>query len=442
MIQNKRKQIFKQREVISLSATFLFIAFFLIACKKENTGIGSGVLPPGSGLESEGIDTFSLKTYSVSVDSVLSKNPRFNLLGKYNDPYVGLVDAAFYTQLSLSSFEPDFGDLNEVIMDSAVLSFRYGGYYGDPSEHIFEVYEIDEDLDEDEDYYYFSEAIVSSNNLVPMANNEGIFTPTPLSPSVVGDDTLQPLLRIPLDTVFAKNLMDIASNSASNEDFKSAFKGLYCKVNTPNMGQGQGSVFYLESTNTASKMSIYYTSIVDDDTIQNVFDILITNPDVDFNAMDFDRSGTPLEQVMNDTIPGMEAFFAQSFQARAKIEFSGVNDIPETAIVHSARLILPISYFAGSEFYPSAEVAVAAKLFEDNDQLFVVQNLVSYNQQFRSYVFDIREYIQRVINNEIINDGLVVSPRLFNTSTERILFNGPLTTNKSKPKLDIVYTVF
>lgn len=441
MMQIKTRTIYNWRGVVSFSATFLLVALMLMSCKKDKSGIGSGVLPPGSALSSEGVDTFALRTYSISVDSVLSKNPRFNLLGKYNDPYTGLVDASFYTQLSLSSFEQDFGDLNDIKMDSAVLSFRYGGYYGEPSEHIFEIYEIDEDLDEDEDviYYYFSEVNIKTTNLVPMGNNEGVITPTPLENAVVGNDTLQPQLRIPLDTVFAKSLMGLASNSSSNEDFKAGFKGLLCKVTTPTMAQGQGSVFYLESTNPASKLTVYYTT---DDTIQNTFDILITNPDVDFNAMSFDRSGTQLEQVINDTIPGLETFFAQAFQARAKIEFPSVSDIPETAILHSARLILPISYFAGSDFYPSTEVAVAAKLFDDKDQLFVIQNLVTYNQQLRVYIFDLREYVQRIINGEVINDGLVVSPRLFNTSTERIIFNGPLTTNKTKPKLDIVYTVF
>jgi hypothetical protein len=208
------------------------------------------------------------------------------------------------------------------------------------------------------------------------------------------------------------------------------------------MSANQGSIFYLESSNAASKLSIYYTTYVDDDTIQNVFDILITNADLDFNAMEFDRTGRPLEQVINDTITGMETYFAQAFQARAKVEFSGVNNIPSSAIIHSARLILPISYFEGSELYPSSEVAVAAKLFEDDDQLFVVQNLVGYNQQSKAYILDVREYVQRIVNKEVINDGIIISPRLFNTSSERIIFNGPLTNNKSKPKLDIVYTVF
>lgn len=433
---------FKQRKVVTLSATFLLMAFFISSCRKDPGGVGSGILPQDSELESEGIDTFSLRTYSISVDSVLTKNPRFNLLGKYNDEYVGLVNASFFTQLSLSSFEPDFGDLNDVKMDSAVLSFRYGGYYGEPSEHAFEVYELDEDLDEDEEYYYFSELNKKASNLVPMDNNVGTFTPTPLESSVVGNDTVQPLLRIPIDTVFAKSLMDLASNSASNEDFKLNFKGLQVSVNTPNMNPNQGSIFYLESSNAASKLSIYYTTYVDNDTIQNVFDILITNSDVDFNAMEFDNSGMPLEQVLNDTISGMETYFAQAFQARAKVDFKGVSNIPESAIVHSARLILPISYFQGSELYPSSEVAVAAKLFEDEDQLFVVQNLVNYNQQSKAYILDVREYVQRIVNKEIINDGIIISPRLFNTSTERIIFNGPLTNNKSKPKLDIVYTVF
>ncbi len=439
MIQQKKRMNSKKRRVVALSATFLFALFITIGCKKDNKGLGSGVLPPGSELESEGIDTFSLKTFSISVDSVQSKNPRYNLLGKYNDPEVGLVNASFYTQFSLSVLEPDFGDLNDIKMDSAVIAFRYGGYYGDPSEHTFEVYELDEDLDEDEDYYSFSTLATNSTNLVPMDNNQGVFTPTPLENSVVGSDTVLPQLRIPLDTTFAKNLMDIASNSASNEVFKETFKGLHVKVNTPLMAQGQGSVFYLESTNPVSKLTIYYRT---DDTVTNVFDILITNPDVDFNAMTFDKSGTPLEQVINDTLPGLQNFYAQAFQARGKVKFEGVSNIPETAIVHSARLILPISYFAGSDLYPSTEVAIAAKLFKDNDQLFVIQNLVTYNQQFRAYILDLREYVQRIINKEIINDGIVISPRLFNTTTERIIFNGPLTTNKTKPKLDIVYTVF
>jgi hypothetical protein len=439
MTQQKNRNFSKKRRVMALSATFLFVFFIAIACKKDNKGLGSAVLPPGSELVSEGIDTFALETFSISVDSVQSKNPRFNLLGKYNDPEVGVVQAAFYTQLSLSIFEPDFGDLNTIKMDSAVIAFRYGGYYGDPSEHIFEVYELDEDLDEDEDYYSFSTLQTKSTNLVPMDNNQGIFKPTPLENSVVGNDTVLPQLRIPIDTTFAKNLMELASNSVSNDEFKQLFKGLHLKVNTPPMPQGKGSVFYLESTNPISKLSIYYRT---DDTVTNVFDILITNPDVDFNAMTFDKSGTPLEQVINDTLPGLQSFYAQAFQARGKVKFEGVSNIPQTAIVHSARLILPVSYFAGSDLYPSTEVAIAAKLFEDNDQLFVIQNLVTYNQQFRAYILDLREYVQRIINKEIINDGIVISPRLFNTTTERIIFNGPLTINKTKPKLDIVYTVF
>lgn len=442
MINKFKFNFFNQREAVVLSATFLLAILFMTACKKDKSNVGEGVLPEGTILESAGIDTFSLRTYSVSVDSVQSLNPRFNLLGKLNDQFVGNIEASFYTELSLSSFEPDFGDFNDLKIDSAVAAFRYAGYYGTPMKQTFEVYEITEPFESDKDYYHFSTLNTNTTNLVPTSNNEGEILPRPTEMAVVGNDTVNPQLRIPIDTTFARDLLALASQSSSNESFKESFNGLHFKVSSPMPQTGSGAVMYLESTNAASKMTIYYTQYTEDDTLQSEFDILIRSDELDFNAMQFDNTGTPIEQVINDTLPGQETFFAQAFQARAKVEFPSLKDIPESAILQSARLILPVSYFQGSDIYPSEEVAIAAKIFEDNDQLFVVQDNVQYNQQFRAYVIDLRQYIQRIVNDEIINDGIIISPRFFNTSTERILFNGPLTTNKTKPKLDILYTEF
>ena len=429
---------FKRRKALMFSATFLILAALIIGCKKENSNLGESVLQ-GTELESRGIDTFSLRTFSVTVDSTQSVNPRFNLLGKYNDREVGTIEASFFTEFSLSNFAPDFGDFNSITMDSAVVAFRYGGYYGTPNKQTYEAYELTESIEEDEDYYYFSTLATNSVNLVPTANNEGEILPSPLESAVVGNDTVAPQLRIPIDTTFARSLMVLASESNSNAEFKESFKGLHFKVSSPMPSVGAGSVMYLESSNAASKMTIYYTI---DDTLKNEFDILIRGEELDFNSMQFDRSGTPLESVLTDTLPGQETYFAKAFQARAKIQFPTVKNIPESAILHEARLILPVSYFSGSDFYPSSEVVVAARLFEDNDQLFTIQDNVSYNQQLRAYIINIRQYVQRIINDEIINDGIIISPRFFNTSVERVIFNGPETINKTKPKLDILYTEF
>lgn len=432
-----------RREAVQLSVAVLILLFASTACSKRRNNLGQGVLPDGTALSSDGVDTFSIRTYSLEVDTVISTNPLFNLLGLYNDEMVGIVNAGFYTQISLSGFQPDFGDFNSLKMDSCVAAFRFGGFYGDPSQHLFEVYELDEPLEQDSNYYYFSTKLTKPDNLVPMANNEGWIKPNPLEQAVVGNDTVAPQLRIPMDTLFGRKLLKLATESSSDEDFFEAFKGLYFKVNTPLPSRGQGSVFYLESTNPNSKVTAYFTI---DDTVNLEFDFLITSQLMDYNAMEFDNSNTPLEQVFLDTLPGMENYFLQSFKARAKVEFPSISNLDENVVIHEARLELPVSYFSGSNTYPSSSITVGAKYFDDSDAVFLLntgsQGIVEFNQQLRAYVIDLRDYIQNVVNNTYINDGIIISPRLFNTTAERTILNGPLTNNKMKPKLSIVYSQF
>lgn len=437
----KKSNSSQWRKGFILSATFLFlllVAGTTVSCNKKNKTIGESALSEDDILNSGGVDTFALTTFSIVEDSISSKNPRFNLLGSVNDPVFGTTEASFYTQISLSGFSPDFGVLADVIIDSFVVSFRYGGYYGEISEHLFEVYEIDEDLYEDSSYYQFSNLATKPANLVPTDNNEGFILPKPLTEAVVGQDTVAPQLRIPLDTVFARQLMELAETVADNDEFIESFKGLYFKVNNGVQSPGQGNILYLESTNPASKLTVYYQK---EGELQE-FDFLISSTLVDFNHVDIDNTSTNVEFVINDTLAGQTAFYAQAFKTRAKIQFPTFDDLPKDIVIHKATLELPINYFLGDDFYPSTIVSAAARFQEESDQYFLVDNNVQYNQQSRSYIINLRPYLQSVINGQTINDGIVISPLFFNTSSERMIFNGPNTTNKLKPKLSVVYTEF
>jgi hypothetical protein len=432
----------KWRRGVLLSATFLFL--FLIAgsiasCKKKPNPAGEGALNPDLLMSSGGVDTFALRTFSINRDSVQTKNPRFNLLGSYNDPVFGTVEANFYTQLSLSAASPNFGDFNTIVIDSFVMAFRYGGFYGSTTPQLFEVYELDEDLHKDSTYYEFSTVAVKSTNLVPSANNEGLIKPNPLASTTVGTDTsAPPQIRIPIDTVFARDLMQLAALSATNEDFIESFKGLYFKVNNGFQSPGQGGILYLESVNPQSKLTVYYKQ----DGISRLFDFLIGPALLDFNHVEVNNSGTRVETVINDTVSGQVEFYAQVFGSRAKVEFPSISNLPKNIVVHQATLELPVSYFLGSDFFPSSIITASARANADSDQLFFVDNNVQYNQQLRAYIINLRQYVQAYINGQIINDGIVLDPFFFNTSTERIVLNGPNTPNKIKPKLTIVYTEF
>jgi hypothetical protein len=437
----RMKNLMNWRKAFMLSVSFLCAFTLVTSCKKNKNPLGEGALPDGTSISSGAVDTFSLVTYSFVADSVVTQNPRYNLVGAYNDPVFGTVEAQFFTQLSLSAFSNDFGEIDDLIIDSMVLAFRYGGYYGTPNKQLFEVYELAAPLSADSTYYSFSSVPIKSQNLVPTDNDQGSILPKPLKSAVVGSDTVPPQLRIPLDTNFARNLIEIAANSTSNDQFFEAFKGFNIKVNSSMLPPNVGSVLYLESTNPASKLIVYYRQ--PEDTVSRQFDFLISNPLIDFNKIDTDRNGTPLAQVLEDTISGQRAYYAQAGKVRAKIEFPGVSNLSKDVVIQRAELELPVSYFSGSDLYPSTLVSVGAKFYDDLKDLFLVApNGVTFSQQRRAYVIDMREHIQKIITGERINDGIVVSPALFNTTTERIVFNGSETLNKSKPKLRIVFSEF
>ncbi len=424
------------RKVFLLSAAFFIVVSTAVGCKKERNPVGADALPPGSEMSSAGVDTFSLITYVVGEDSVVSMDPQFNLLGSYNDPVFGLVDAGFYTQITLSGFSPDFGNFNEIIMDSCVLAFEFGGYYGEISEQLFEVYEVTDELTRDSTYYHYSSAAIDVQQLVPTANNEGLITPNPLTSAIVGDDTLNPQLRIPMDTTWARDLLVLASNSADDESFLAGMNGLNVRVNNGAQSANEGGIFYLTSTTSASKLTVYYTINGE----QQEFDFLISNSGIDFNRVIFDYASTPVEQVINDSTLGQDIYYAQSFVTRAKVDFPTLNNLPEDIIIHEATLELPLSYFTGDKLYPSSEVSVSAELFEGDDTKYIIDPNIPFSQTSKSYKVDLRSYVQNVLNGEVQNKGLFIAPRLFNTTTERIIFNGPNTLNKKAPRLNIVYT--
>ncbi|WP_107040112.1 DUF4270 family protein [Brumimicrobium mesophilum] len=439
MIQNTTNYTLKKwRKVILLFAAFFCLSITISSCKKKRNPVGASALSSENIMGSDVIDTFQLKTYTIEEDSIYSMDPSFNLLGSYNDEVYGKVDASFYTQLTLSGFSPDFGDLSTVVIDSAVMAFEFGGYYGDISEQLFEVYEITDELTRDSSYTRSSVASVGTEQLVPTVNGEGLITPDPLKNAVVGNDTLNPQLRIPLDTVFARNMLSIAENSTSDADFLQSFKGLHFKVNNSFQSPGEGTILYLSSTLPASKMTVYYTANGE----QGSYDFLITGSAIDFNNVVTDYSGTRVEQVINDNDLGQTEFYAQAFSTRAKIDFSSIDSLPKNIIIQKATLELPVSYYQGSNFYPSSDVRVSSEILGDGKKYVVSETEnVSFNSTRKSYVINLRTYIQQIVLGEAPNSGIFVSPTKFNTTAERILFNGSDTPNKNKPKLSIVYTV-
>ena len=103
--------------------------------------------------------------------------------------------------------------------------------YGTETELTFEVYEITDDLvRDDQEYYTFQTPNHTGTNLVDPAG--ATQTPDLYNLKVVGDDTLDAHIRIPLLTSVGDEIVaDEAAGLLDSDDaWLGNFKGLYVKV--------------------------------------------------------------------------------------------------------------------------------------------------------------------------------------------------------------------
>ncbi len=432
---------FTWRKGASLSATFLFCLLVSVACKKKENTLGKNNIDQNDLLQSATTDTFSLVTFSYLSDSIISDNPPFGVLGSYNDPVFGRYNAEIYTQIRLSGANPEFGDISGIVVDSFVLALEYVGansFYGEIGDQTIEVFELGEDLHIDSTYY--SKDIKALTGLDLVVPGMEVLEMNASYLTVVDNDTIDPQLRIHLNTAKADAFIaeaDAGTAFSDNDAFINYFKGLLIKTNNFGQSSGQGGAFYFNMTDPATKLTIYYTQ----DGEQKEYDFLINSSCADFNHVDIDNSMTDVETVINDTIPGQETFYAQSFGSRAVVQIPGLDNIPNNAIVHTATLFLPTQYQSGTKYAPGFDVSIAITETGGDSQLFGY-GTAPYSAYTKGFEIDLRTYVQGLINNQLENNGLIISPILHNTSAERIIFNGPLTSNKEKPFLKILYTEF
>ena len=422
----------------------LLIALLLItcatSCKKKDSALGKDILDDDTYLYGTTTDTFDILSYTIEEDSIITDNAANVVLGSYTDPTFGKFNASFYTQIRLAGIDPNFGDPSTIIIDSFVLALKYVGYYGDLKPQTFEVYELNEDINIDSAYYAFTTKTTKPSNLVPLGL--GTITPDPINKTIVGGDSLNPQLRIPLDTNLAKALITEATSGSatfsSNEAFLSYFKGIKIQTNNGTQASGNGGIFYFNLSDPASKMTIYFHQAG----LSKTFDLLINSSCADFTHIDKDYTGTPIDQILQDSTMGNTAFYAQAFNLRAIVKIPGLSALSKNKIIHRAELHLPIQFQSFYRYKPGVNISVATRIKESETaytSLGVLGTLDDFNKEFK---IDLKQYVQAILNQDIENTGLILSPRYFINSSERIIFNGKNTNNKFAPRLVVTYTTY
>lgn len=443
------------RKGILLSACFVFTVSVLPSCKKTSSKFGSEALSIEDLLAAGGKDTFQLKTYSVLEDSLPTDNQIFGTLGAYHDPKFGTMNASIYTQFSISGAVSMGAN---PIVDSVVLSLNFGGFYGKQEsqtgkldQQTFEVYQLADVLFKDSTYKRNTVKATTGPNLVDPGS--ATQRPNMKNKVVIADsdgnganDTLNPQLRLKLDNTLGQQFLDdmAAGNGAfvSSDAFLTSgyFKGLKINVANASPSSGTGTIMYFNLGNAQTKMTIYYKLAAEPSTPRNIA-LVINASCADFNHVDIDHTGYHIADVLANPLNGQTQFYTQSFDSRAVIEFPTVNNLSSKAVINNALLYIPVSYQNGSFFYPSVTLELGYKT--DSGQI-VPFRTASYDNNQKAFVLDLRDYIQDIVSGKAVNRGiyLMQSSNYFNCTAERIVFNGPLSPYKTRPKLVIKYTEF
>lgn len=430
---------------------FLLLSFVIIqSCKKKDSLVGKDTINQDDLLNATVIDTFSLNTYTIWEDSVITSTSSVALLGNYVDPVFGSVDASFYTQLRLPSTNPNFGDLATIVVDSFVLGLKYSEVYGTLEDQTFEIYELADTMDVSTIYYSFDSKAIKSNNLIDP--NRSTLTPDPFKDIKIDTSTFDPQLRLYIDTNLAKQFMSEANNStgsfASNAAFASYFKGLYVK-SASNFSSGQGAVFSFDINDPISKLTIYYKQAG----VKKTFDFLINSSAAKFNHLNIDNTGTSVESVVNYPSTGNDYFYTQAIASRGVVEIPGLENLGNNIIIHEASLLLPVTYQEGDNYGPGLDVNFATNM-ESTSRLFSVGAGI-YDEINSYFKVDLKSYVQAKVSKQkypvtidgveldLLIDGskIYIYPKKYNSSVNRIIFYGPNSTSY-KPKLTLKYTEF
>ena len=423
------------------------------SCSKTTESIGNGLLSENDHIGTFYVDTLQLNCHSERIDTLYTKGLTTVLLGSMMDPVMGLTNANLFTQLHISSTNHYFGD--QPVIDSVVLQLAYLGYYGDTTTmQTVHVYELDDTLSVYEQYYQFSEVAVKGADLA----NGFQFRPHPKTVNiVVGNDTLsQPVLRIPLDNSFGEQLAaaDSAIFSTPNA-FKEFCHGL--RINCENVGQNGAICYFNPTSNSVTKLQVYYRETPDANPMR--YDFYITSDDVYFNQYlhDYTLGSDEFAQqlLQGDTLLGQTQFYLQSMGGiRAFVSFPDLKDWAESLqdygthlIINEAKLVIPA---AGT---PDTAVMIApASLsmvsLKSTGSTSLLPDYMegsgyyggSYSSEKKSVTFRISEYLQGVIMGDD-SKGLYLSITGASYNAYRWVIAGPDADQDRTLKCEIKYSL-
>lgn len=307
----------KTIQALKFNVVFLLAIASFVACDKEFNNIKSDVLGKDNANFKTNDTVLPIAAYNKKLDSLQINTLASSLLGVFQDPAYGQSKASIITQITPTSFNPDFGVnpvIDEVILNIPYLNsingtddegnptYKLDSLYGNPEEPIkLTIYRSDyflRDFDPngivDNTQNYFSNgsnlsnAALNGSSVIQFDDhivniNDPIYEDTAFIPSNEpilvttgeGDDAvttrLEPAFKVALNNDYWKQVIidkqgDPVLSNANN--FKNYFRGLYFKAEATSE---DGTMILLNLSASAANITIKYTKGETDARIESAY---------------------------------------------------------------------------------------------------------------------------------------------------------------------------
>ncbi len=397
-----------------LSLSLIITTFF--SCTDPQT-IGLELQPEGDKIVVSSLsdDNSLISLQTVAGEAIQTDEALISLLGIYDSPEFGVSRASFSTQLLLAENDVVFSDT--LSLDSAVFSMLYEGYYGDVSKELkMYVKELSEVLELDSTY--FSDYNVATQEFATPFEMSFVPDPTALITDV--EDTVGiTKLTLRMDELGDRIFNAPASDLADNDAFTSFFKGLNFSIDSLNQS---ASVLYFDLRDSDSKFTLYFDN-------GTSYDLIIGTSAARINHFS-----------LNENIP-LDFLGVQSMGGpRLEVSFSDIASLIDTLegkAINNAKIIFTADATDAIYGYHTdmslVRVDSAGELFFLSDSF--VTGFGGTIDSDNKYTFQIRKFLQEVMNGNYSNNSLYLLPVGPSIKANKTIISPDVN-------LEIIYTEF
>ncbi len=449
---------------------FFLAAWVVLLISCEDDGISKGDQNfINSGLRTVYVDTFSVTSSTILIDSLPTSGNGVLLIGNYQDSFLGKVSASTYFQIGYqTSFLPD----QNSTFDSIGLILPYSKYsYGDTTKNqTINVHQmtslpalrVPPPFRTEENVSYFVAASQAS-----LYNASSVrFNPTPIASANIKFFPHRDSLYIPFPKAFGQNWFNIAQSDAAIPKigyFSNPSTFLADFINGLHItSDGTSSASIAGFRTTKAKLRIYYKKIFGDLLKQTYFDFPLGSAAFQFNNITGERSGTLLStlgrrQSIPSSATGNYTFIQSGTGLATKIEFPSLKSFftnKNYILVDAALEITPVqnTYLT----YTKAPSTLAIYLTNESNVVlnkatafdrssFLSANIV-YDYEFgikTKYSFPLINFLSSELKsslNTITPLVIAAPPPLALTEVNRVILYNQQTNLQNRIKLKLYYS--